>query len=235
MTSRQKRGGAMAPGAPSPRIESIPLALIQDADAQMRVEKIRTETVNDYAEAMLKGDKFPPVIVYHDGADYWLGDGYHRVKAAKKAEFETIDAEVQQGTAKDAILCGAGANATHGLQRTQADKRKAIVRLLTDPEWARWSDRKVAEATKTDHKTVGKIRRELSCGGGEIPTKRELSCVEGEIPGKPELNCGGGEIPAPTRRHAMPHGSLVTDFLSKIPDEALLAECRRRSLLEEAV
>jgi hypothetical protein len=121
--------------------ELIHLPNIKDPGAQMRVE-MRAETVNDYAEAMLNDADFPPVILYHDGTDYWLGDGYHRVAAARKIEHETIKAEVREGTARDAILCGVGANATHGLQRTQADKRQAIERLLFDPEWARWSDRK---------------------------------------------------------------------------------------------
>jgi hypothetical protein len=188
----------------------IPLPKIKDPGAQMRVE-MRPETVNDYAEAMLDDADFPPVILYHDGTDYWLGDGYHRVAAARKIERESIKAEVREGTARDAILCGVGANATHGLQRTQADKRQAIERLLRDPEWARWSDRKIAEAAKVDHKTVAKVRRELS---GEIPT----------APGKLS-----GEIP--TRK---PNGPLINDLIRSIRDEDLIAECRRRGLTVEA-
>jgi len=195
--------------------ELITLPKIKDPGAQMRTE-MRAETVNEYAEAMLDGADLPPVIVYHDGTDYWLGDGYHRVAAARKIEHETIKAEVREGTARDAILCGVGANATHGLQRTQADKRRAIERLMRDSEWARWSDRKIAEAVKVDHKTVGKVRQELS---GEIPT----------VPGKPGKS---GEIPS---RNGKPNGSLVNDLLRTIRDDDLIAECRRRSLTVEAV
>ena len=32
---------------------------------------------------------FPPVILYFDGTDYWLGEGYHRVEATRKIERET--------------------------------------------------------------------------------------------------------------------------------------------------
>jgi len=189
----------------------IPLSKIKDPGAQMRVE-MRAETVNDYAEAMLNDADFPPVILYHDGTDYWLGDGYHRVAAARKIERETVKAEVREGTARDAILCGVGANATHGLQRTQADKRRAIERLMSDPEWARWSDRKIAEAVKVDHKTVAKVRRELS---GEIPTAPNLS----------------GEIPT---RNGKPSGSLISDLIRTLRDDVLIAECRRRGLTVEA-
>ena len=63
---------------------------------------------------MLDGAVFPPVIVFHDGADYWLADGFHRVEAARKIDRKEIEAEIRDGTARDAILHGIGANATHG-------------------------------------------------------------------------------------------------------------------------
>jgi hypothetical protein len=194
--------------------ELIPRPKIKDPGAQMRIE-MRAETVNDYAEAMLSEADFPPVILYHDGTDYWLGDGYHRVAAARKIERETIKAEVREGTARDAILCGVGANATHGLQRTQADKRQAIVRLLSDPEWARWSFRKIAEVANVDHKTVAKVHRELT--SGEIPTG----------PGK------GGDFPTPTGKPSKSTGSLINDLIRTLRDEDLIAECRRRGLTVE--
>jgi hypothetical protein len=196
------------------RIDTISLSEIQDSGAQMRAE-MRPETVNDYAEAMLDGAIFPPVIVYHDGTAYWLGDGYHRVTAARKIEHATIKAEIRQGTARDAILYGVGANATHGLQRTQADKRRAIERLLRDPEWAQWSDRKIGEVAKVDHKTVAKVRRELT---GEIPTPVRSKGPSGEFPTK----------------SGKPSGSLIDGLLRSVSDDVLIVECRRRGLTLEA-
>jgi hypothetical protein len=149
-----------------PSTEPIPLASIRDGGAQMRVE-VRPETVNEYATEMLDGAAFPPVVVFYDGSDFWLADGFHRVEAKRKIGHETIIAEIREGSSRDAILHGAGSNSSHGLRRTQADKRRAVERLLKDPEWARWSDRKIAEVAKVDHKTVGTIRRELT---GEFPT-----------------------------------------------------------------
>jgi len=32
-------------------------------------------TVSEYADAMRRGDSFPPIRVMHDGEDYWLYDG----------------------------------------------------------------------------------------------------------------------------------------------------------------
>jgi hypothetical protein len=191
---------------------SVPLASIKGGGAQMRVQ-MHPETVADYAADMLDGAVFPPVVLYRDGADYWLADGFHRVEAARKIDRKEIEAEIRDGTVRDAILHGIGANATHGLRRTQADKRRAVERLLTDPEWAAWSDRKIAELAKVDHKTVGKIRRELR---GEIPTPKPTS----------------GEIPTPTDK-PKERGSVLADVLRSIPDDLLVAECRRRGLTVE--
>jgi hypothetical protein len=189
---------------------SIRLSEIKDGGAQMRVE-IKPEIVRDYADDMLDGAVFPPVILYHDGTDYWLADGYHRVEAARKIGIETIEADIREGRARDAILCGIGANAAHGLRRTQADKRRAIERLLTDPEWSRLADRKIAAFAKVDHKTVAKVRRELT---GEIPTTKPTN----------------GEIPRPSGK---PNGnsSIFDDVISSLPDDALVAECERRGLV----
>ncbi len=156
------------PSATGERVESIPVALIKDGNAQARVE-MHPETVHDYARDMLDGAVFPPIIVHHDGADYWLADGYHRVEAARKIDRETIDAKIQEGTARDAILYGIGANATHGRHRNQADKRRAVEKLLKDPEWVRWSDRKIAETAKVDTR---RSPRSGASGVGKSPPLR---------------------------------------------------------------
>jgi hypothetical protein len=194
-------------------MSEISISLIRDGGAQMRVE-MRPDTIRDYADDMLDGAVFPPIIIFHDGADHWLADGYHRVEAAKLIERETIAADVREGTARDAILFGIGANALHGLRRTQADKRRAVERLLRDPEWSQLSDRKIATIAKVDHKTVGKIRHELT--SGEIPTGNSLSRRSGEIPTRTGKPNGAG--------------SIVESMLQSVSDEALIAECRRRGL-----
>ncbi len=136
----------------------IALSDIRDGGAQMRVE-MKPDIVREYADDMAAGAVFPPVEVYYDGSIYWLAEGYHRVEAARKLDRESIDAEVLDGGKRDAILHGIGSNASHGLRRTQADKRRAVERLLRDEEWGKWSNRKIAKLAKVDHKTVGKIRR----------------------------------------------------------------------------
>ena len=103
----------------------ISLDRIKDGGAQMR-EEMKPDTVREYADEMADGATFPPVIVFYDATDYWLADGYHRVDAARKIDRDEIDADVREGNQRDAILHGVGANAAHGLRRTQADKRRAV-------------------------------------------------------------------------------------------------------------
>jgi len=60
-----------------------------DGGTQSRLE-LNQEVVNEYAEHMAEGDVFPSVIVFQDGATYWLADGFHRYFATKKNKGKTI-------------------------------------------------------------------------------------------------------------------------------------------------
>jgi len=81
----------------------------------------------DYAEAMRGGASFPPVTVYEDAdGTLYLADGYHRVGAAKIAGKSSICADVRAGTFADALKYALGANANHGLRRTNADKQRCL-------------------------------------------------------------------------------------------------------------
>lgn len=138
-----------------------------DGGTQARTE-INEATVREYAETLRQTAveelpwPFPDVIVFYDGENHWLGDGFHRVNAAKQAEYHQVSAEVRQGTRRDAVLFAVGANATHGLRRSQADKRRAIETLLQDDEWGRWSDREIARRCNVSHPTVAAIRAEVT-------------------------------------------------------------------------
>lgn len=149
----------------------------------LKLEQIRTDggtqprtalneaTVAEYGEAITEGAKLPPVTVFHDGADYWLADGFHRFHAHRKIGALDINAEVRQGTKRDAILHSVGANAAHGLRRTNEDKRKAVSTLLDDAEWAKWSDREIARQCNVSPHTVADVRKSI-CAFAQIPHER---------------------------------------------------------------
>jgi len=132
-----------------------------DGGTQPR-ESLSEEVIAQYAVDMEAGQAFPPVTVFHDGAAYWLADGFHRYHAARKISRTEIAADVHSGTRRDAILFSVGANTSHGLRRTNADKRKAVLTLLKDPEWSQNPDREIARRCAVDPSFVGRVRRELS-------------------------------------------------------------------------
>ena len=153
---------------------SIQLAKLRlDGGTQPRV-KIDTDVVADYAERIAAGDEFPPVEVFHDGADYWLAEGFHRYHGHAKAGKKTIGCNVRKGTVRDAILFSCGANIAHGLRRTNPDKQRAVMTLLQDDEWSKYSDRKIAEICCVDNSTVSSYRKQLLESNSSIKVVRRI-------------------------------------------------------------
>ena len=125
---------------------------------------INNQTVMEYAEALREGVRFPPVVVFHDSAKYWLADGFHRYHAHKEAGRDKIEADVRQGTLRDAILYSVGANAEHGLPRTAEDRHRAVTTMLehelvkADSEGHPWSNMEIARRCHVHEKTVRRLR-----------------------------------------------------------------------------
>lgn len=131
---------------------------------------INEQAVADYAEAMQGGAEFPPIVAFFDGAAYWLADGFHRYQASKRAGLDSIAADVRQGTQRDAILYSVGANASHGLRRTNDDKRRAALTLLNDAEWSKWSNNEIAKRCGVSHSLINGIRSSLETASSEPRT-----------------------------------------------------------------
>jgi hypothetical protein len=69
------------------------IALLRlDGDTQPRLT-INCSVVEEYAERLQAGDRFPLVIVFFDGEHHWLGDGFHRVFAHQSAGLEYVEAD----------------------------------------------------------------------------------------------------------------------------------------------
>lgn len=142
-------------------VTALAIDLIRtDGGTQSRVE-LNNDVIDDYCELWLSGAKFNPIDVYHDGADYWPSDGFHRLFSAIKAKRASINAIVRRGTKEDAWLAARGANQDHGLRRTNADKRKCVTDLLNHSEYVKWSDNKVAEFVGVSQRFVSDVRSEL--------------------------------------------------------------------------
>ena len=147
---------------------TIPLDRIKtDGGTQMRAT-LDADTIKEYLDAMQPigwGD-FPAVIVYYDGKDHWLADGFHRVEAYRTAAAHldqpaNVPADVRSGTRRDAILHAAGANAAHGLRRTNADKRRSVETLLRDDDWRNWSNREIGRRCNVSESFVREVKKYL--------------------------------------------------------------------------
>jgi hypothetical protein len=154
------------------KLEKIRLEKINvDGDLQVR-DKIIEDAVREYAEVIREGGKMPPVTVFFDGKTYHLADGWHRFFAHKQAAFAEIEAEVHDGSRRDAILFAVSANDKHGLRRTNADKRRSVLVLLEDFEWSEWNNIKIAEVCGVSATFVDKIRKEMNT---PQPTARKVT------------------------------------------------------------
>lgn len=140
--------------------------IVIDAGTQQR-EKINDEIVAEYSEAMKCGDQFPAVTVFFNSVEYYLADGFHRYFACKSADIEEIPAEIHEGTKRDAILYSFSANGTHGIRRTNSDKRKSVMGMLNDEIWTDWSNREIAKHVGVSPGFVDKLRHELN---SRVPT-----------------------------------------------------------------
>jgi len=143
-----------------------------DGGTQSRV-KIDEHVVAQYADEMLGGDLFPPVVLFHDGVDYWLADGFHRYFANKRVNSPGIRATIMDGSVRDAILHGIEANNKHGLRPTNEDKRKGVITMLKDIEWQDFSNREIGRICGVSHTLVNTIRKELeSKPSGNVSTPK---------------------------------------------------------------
>lgn len=172
----------------------IALAAIElDTSIQCRAN-IDTAVVNDYAERMAAGDEFPAVDVYGTKSKCWIGDGWHRVLAARQVGAETINAKLTTGGRVEALRYALGANALHGQRRSNADKRRSVEIALR--EFPKLSSRAVAKLCGVSHPFVESIRPQqletvtsstrTSLDGKERPAARRVVPEPQEPEASPE-------------------------------------------------
>lgn len=226
--------------------------IIRDAGTQMR-EKINQNTVNDYADVMNDGNELPPLLVFRttaaDGTDSnYLVEGFHRIIAHEKLGHKVVPVEIRPGTLRDAILHAIGDNATHGLPRTNADKRKAVSTMLCDAEWSQLSDSEIARRALVSQPFVGNMRKEFAppapiapvaspaADKGSTGTQGELSLsAPAESVPTRKVTRGGKEYTmrpanASTKRKAAEKGKPFTKFNEKMKAALTLIKQGNRAM-----
>lgn len=155
------------------RIEAVDLALIvRDPALQVR-SGLDDSAIVEFADAMKRGDVFPHPVVFSDGQDMWLADGFHRVAAAEQAGLNSLSCQVVPGTRDDALWHAIGANKTHGLRRSTQDKRRAVEMALLHPNSRGWSDRKIGDHCGVAHSFVASVRKSSQVDSESTCEKRE--------------------------------------------------------------
>lgn len=151
-----------------------------DGGTQVR-ENISQETVYRYKENMEDGDQFPPVEVVYDGASYWLVDGFHRYHAMKLIGYRTVEVLYRPGTLQDARILALAMNSRHGLPRTNADKRKAVLMALEMEEFKNATDAEIAKACDVSKPFVAAVRRPEAKAKQDEARKRHAKKISNQI------------------------------------------------------
>ena len=130
--------------------------LVLDSRLQCR-EEVPQAIINEYRDGWKNQVKFPPIQVYQVDDEFLVVDGFCRVMAATAASKSRVPCEVHQGTFSDALKAACGANASHGLRRTIADKKRAA--LIAIKHFGSLSSRDIAEICGVSHAYIQNLRK----------------------------------------------------------------------------
>lgn len=179
------------------------IRLLHPRDLRLSPFRCRVENdprvIDEYAEAMLDGDLFPPLLGFRVEGHVEIVDGWLRVLAARQASIETLEVDVKLSTVRMAIASAAGANYAHGLRRTRRDKRASVTLLLDSVEFAKASQREIARLARVSHTFVNNILNERAAIASPSP---EPSTSKSRVPMKQFVLENSSKIETGARKSA---------------------------------
>lgn len=119
-------------------------------------DQVPEAIIKEYEDGWKSKVPFPPISAVQVDGELYVTDGFCRVMAAQNVGKSRVEAVVTVGTWKDAMRAACGANASHGLRRTNADKRKATEIALR--EFPDETIRAIAEMVGVSHTYVQNLR-----------------------------------------------------------------------------
>lgn len=139
------------------KTQTLKIADIEvDLSIQPRAHGLSQEHAEDLAEAYRRDDEIPPIMVFRIGKLFKLAKGFHRIEGAKRAGKKELACQVEDGTDTDCALAALCSNQSHGLKRTNEDKRRCVEEMLKlVPDW---SDRRIADEAGVGHPLVASLR-----------------------------------------------------------------------------
>ena len=187
--------------------------IVADHRAQPRVIT-NADTIAEYVEAMANGAVFPPIVVFQDGDQFFIGDGFHRYHAFVGLGLAEVECDVRPGGIRDAILFSCSANAAHGVRRTNEDKRHAVLRLLGDAEWNSKGIRWIARHCAVSEGFVHKLYHAAVSVHGEQIRKPDARLVERKGTVYPQNTARIGS--SQPERAAAPVATPIPDYAEPI-------------------
>ncbi len=138
-------------------VELVPLAQIDlERSPEMRAAPDK-DAIELYAQNL---DALPAIeLVRFDDGALVIVDGWHRYRAAERAERTEIRATIRRGTERDALLAALAANARHGVHRSRADL--CVVVRVALRELGAQSNNQLVPIVGVSDKTIAKVRAEL--------------------------------------------------------------------------
>jgi hypothetical protein len=220
---------AIAKKTREPSVQKIGLKHITiDHEIQSRVA-MDMGAAQEFSQAIIRGDVFPPVDVFHDNGVYLLADGFHRYEAHHHAGKTEIRCTVHQGDRRDALIFSAGANKAFSLKRSTADVHKAICMLLEDSEWFHRNDAQIAHHVGCSAQTVWRVRQEYCKATEQDPPTKFIDTIGRLRPARRKFSVasrvaylqGQSEEEAPTR-HSLDYSSVRDLFVRKFDFQAVV-------------
>lgn len=112
-----------------PRLDPDQFDAEKSLHNQARFEPVDEKRVEQYAEAMRRGDQFPPVIAHGKLGKLVQADGNHRLQAAIKSK-KPLDTYVISGDAKTIVQITFEANSKHGTPTSEEERVQQALYLM---------------------------------------------------------------------------------------------------------
>jgi hypothetical protein len=145
-------------------LKSIPIKdICLNGGTQQRA--VDDDVMKRYAALMQDGHKFRPVEIITDGANNFLWDGFHRCFANLRNGNKLIEANVVEGTRRDAIYASFSANRENAFPRQPGTVKGIVEKILKDEEWSKISQHDISRYVGCTQAFVSKVCAEMT----EVP------------------------------------------------------------------
>ena len=200
-------------------MDRLPLSeILALPDFQSRTSE-NTIAITEYTSAMKDGNPFPPIDVAFIDGKYYVCDGHHRLAAAKLAGLEDMEVNIVATNMDDARWHAWGANMKHGLNLTQAEKRKIAreaIRLYGVNTKKPMSNREIAKKIGLSYSFISKMTKKTKKkppATTETKSSQPLNRPKGVSINTPEEPLGVETVSTQTPK------PMKTDELSGIVEE----------------